>query len=1009
MSLLLSLIQRRITVTCVALLLLFLGLKAGLSMPLALFPVVEEPYLSIETEYPDASPAEVDQQVSSPLEDEISQVAGLKRLWSSSSEGMSHLSLEFFVGVDLDLAEAQVREAALRVRADGPREVRASVISRSRSTDLPVMTLFMPFRDTKAESRLRVSDEFDSRVRPALSRLKGLGRVEAYGRTQEEIQIKISQSAIDEYRMPITKLAEIVAGRGRDLPAGQLRTGRLERSLRTVGSFETIDEFREQIVSFDGSGRSIRLRDLATVDRSVSEPRTSGYFNGQPGLLIEVFKQPGVNSVRMAKSVRAEAERLGLVVASDSSEVIRSSLWDVAESIAFAFLFAGLVVWVWMGSLRDAAMTVVSIPIALSGAIFGLWICGASLNTMTLMGLSLAVGLMVDDAIVVRETIFRLSHQGLSPEDAARQALKELALPLLAVALSLIAVFLPLASFTGPTGVYLREFGLAVCLAVVVSLFEGLVIAPAWTAWGLRKLNAVKPSSPAWAEGLTAFYIRSLNLQLRWSRSSISVMVGFATVGVLLVTALPQSFLPQDKGREFSIELRRGLGTLMPQTEQDGVRLMELIRSNRAVESVVLAVSRGGDGWSDGPRANLDVRLQAGSERASITEELKAVVEQESWARDAHFAWIGGDENASGLRDLSFVLSHEDRTVLQRESERVFARLTQMPVVENPLLEGREQRNELVVTLNREQAQRLGVTAESAGREIRALVSGVHVGSVRLGGHHRLVDVRIQGVREEADLLQSERAIMIPNIEMVPVQARAALKISERKISGHIEKIDRRHVTRISADLPQGQLEEVLRSLRSELGSSSQVVLTPEGDAESFEELRGESAQLFVFSVLSLFLLFASLYESWRLSILNLMSLPLALAGAFALLVLFGEGLHLYSLVGILLLIGVATKNTVLLVDAIQSREKTGLAEACAKRLRPILMTSLALLAGAIPIVIGFNEATLQRRDMGLVLVGGVFSATLLSLFLIPGLVQRVIPKDEAAKSQCHPSPRVPH
>ncbi len=1013
-------VKRPVFISSIVLLMVFTGLVSLKKLPVSLFPETNVPFLSVTTLYPGAGPREVELSVSKPLEDELATIEGVKKIAASSQDSLSLVWVEFRTGMNMDAVEQRLRDRVALARSRFPAEVKDPVIERFNPSQQPVVGLFV---GGDSMSPVELGSWVEQELKPALARIPKVGRIDIIGQKKRQIDILVDPAKVEQYRIPLLQMAQSLKNGGSNIPAGNLISGNEEVSLRAVGQYATLEDIENKVIAFGNGETSIRVRNMGKAIDTAARERSQAFYGDKRGVILQIYRQSGANTLEVADRVKKEVEKLNkerkgktpeIVLVRDGSRMIRDNVDDVWESIAIGVVLTILIVYLFLGSLRSTLITGFAIPNSLLGAFVLMAVAGFSINILTLLALSLCVGLLVDDAIVVRENIFKHIEQGMPPKEAAVFGANEVAMAVVAVTAAVISMFGPVGFLQGVTGQFFREFGLSVCFAMIVSLYDAMAVAPMLSAyWAGAKGHGQGGFSPfgfllrafdrfqSWLE-------RSYGRLLSWtSRAPFVSIVVITAISIGLatrVTSLPSGFLPVDESPEFNVRIQLPSGSNLETTAKVARYVDHYIGESPFVSYTVLTV---GNALQEVHKADIYVRLKAPKERQGyMPSEIRDVIRNELQSlkdlpAGTELRVLQNDITGGGFRPFSLVLQTKDLGELEKASQKVFAALSKNPSLIAPDFELRPGSRELQVRLKDAEAERFGVTPFTVGSEMRARVEGIEVGHLRERGYEYPINLT---TKDSADLwLLRSQDILVPNVNMTPVDIRKVASFAEVRSPSKIERVNRAYATRIVADLKAGsritdimqEVDQILAEVAKEVPGVTRLY---EGDAESFEEMAESMSLAMLFGIVLLFLVLSSLYESFLLALLNILSLPLAISGAIFALWLFHDGLFIYSVIGVLLLLGVATKNSILLIDTANHRlkdeslltledKRAAIVEASTRRLRPILMTSLALIAGCIPIAIGLNEASAQRTGMGIAIVGGTVTSTLFTLFLIPALV----------------------
>lgn len=1011
-------INRPIFITCIVLVTMITGYLSLRSLPVDLFPDVTFPVVTVTTPYPGAGPRETETLISKIFEEEFATISGVKTIRSINQEGVSIVVAEFNFSTDIKYAEQQVRDKVSAARADLPDDVLEPVIRRVDPADQPIMTVALTANLTDAE----LFDLADLTVKPKVEQINQVGLVEIMGGRQREIRVDLDLEKMKFRQVSAIQVSDALSRAGSNIPSGKIDvSAKKETVFRTVGEFQSLDEMKNTIVQFLGNDVPVVLSDVATVREGLVDEKNLAFVNGQRSLFIDIYRQTGANTVAVADNVVKQVETLNatlaktssggkLTIVRDGSKPIRDNIFDVRESITIGIILTIIVVFFFLGSFRSTIITGLALPNSLLGAFILLAVAGYTVNVMSLLALSLAVGLLIDDAIVVRENIFRHLEMGKDPRTAAIHGTKEVMLAVIATTFTVIAVFGPIAFISGVVGQFLKQFGMTVCFALLISMFDAITIAPMMSAYFAGKVvpHGQKPETNSFYDKtigkvLFAFnkfqdyledlYVKILKVTLS---NPLKIILGGVLIFAFSIYCLkfvPKTFIAAQDNGEFSVKMDLPPGTSLHEMKRVALEVDNIIRKHEEVAVSVLTV---GTKQGEANKATFYVRLVPVKERKINTIKFKDLVRKEMVPYAYANVSVGDfDMVAAGMRPFNVNIQGNNEKDLERISTEVFQKMKNHPALTGVDLSYRPGKPEFQVIPVRENAERLGISTNVLGLELRTLMEGQTPAVYRLNGEE--YDIRVR-LREDQRNLQKEfNRIYIPNINGRLIPVTSVVKGVETTGPANITRQDRSRYYQISADIAAdgpgmgGAMDEVNRIFANEVKLPEGMSYKFAGQAENFGELISSMIVASGLGILFIYLVLASLYESFITPFTIMLVLPLAICGAFFALALTGASLDLFSMIGCIMLLGVATKNSIILVDYTnQQVEENGmpLREAILlagkNRLRPILMTSFALIAGFIPIAIGLNEASKQRTSMGIALIGGLISSTLLTLIIVP-------------------------
>jgi hydrophobic/amphiphilic exporter-1 (mainly G- bacteria), HAE1 family len=1013
-------IKRPALITSLVTLMFIAGWINLRKMPVDLFPDVTFPVVVLQVVYPGASPEDMEKLVSKPLEDELGSLSGLDKIQSSNSESFCFIVMQFKMGTDIKDSEQQVRQRLSNVRRLLPKEIEEPVVRRFDPADQPVFQIALI-------SELPPADIYDiayNLVKPRFETLPGVGQVSISGGTKKEVQVSVDQKKLQERKLSLLQIAEKIRSTSQDVPLGKIDTGKSETVLRATGEFSSLKDLENVSVSFFGSDRSVLLKEVATVEEGVAEQDTSSRIRvkseewlPQSSVFLSIFKQSGENTIAVVDAAQKQLPLINsllkekslkaqLTVVRDGAWPIRANVSDVTESILIGIFLCVVVVFFFLGSGKSTVITALAIPNSLFGGFILMNLMGFSINVLSLLALSLAVGLLIDDAIVVRENIFRHKEMGKSALKAALEGTQEVTMAVIATTLVVIAVFGPIGFLHGIVGQFFKQFGLTVVFTMIISTFDAFTVAPMLSAyWGAHHEEVKKnflykmvKAFDRFQTELEVVYVKILRWVLAYKGVVVSLGIGSFFLSLLLVGWIPKTFMPTPDNGEFIITLELPTGSSLTVTDTFSKKIEEVLTQDPAVEFIsstlgILGSQRGGN------LGSLYIKLLPKKERpqAVSTSQVKERIRSNLEPFQKEGTLLIGDFNPVGTTDkiVNLHLKGEDLVILSEYAEKLKARASKISGFTDVDVNYRSGKPEYHIVFHRVQAESLGVSTVTAGAELRARVEGVVPAQYRLGDSE--YDIRVRLKNSQRDIRQNLNEVKIPNanFNMIPLSKVA----SGQQTQGfsQINRLNKSRFISLSGNIgSQGALAQIVEDLEKVIQQEPEYALPLgvtyrfEGQAQDMKDLFENMLLAMGLGIILVYLVLASLYESYITPLTILLALPLAVSGALVALFIFQKSLDIFSMIGFVMLLGVVAKNSILLVDYAQQliysgteREKA-LIESGRVRLRPILMTSFALIAGILPIAIGLNEASSQRTSMGVAIIGGLISSTGLSLIVVP-------------------------
>jgi len=1015
-------ISRPIFMTCVTIALVVVGWTSFKFMSVDLFPDVSIPVINVQTSYRGAGPAEIETLVSRPLEDELSTIAGIKRMTSKSLEGVSQVIIEFQSSVDAKYAEQQVRDKVNIAKPKLPEEADDSVIRKFDPADTPILTLSLSAENIGDAELYDLADQV---LKPRLEQVANVGAIELLGGRQREIHVLLDRKKLKAREISVSQVSSQVGAMGENIPSGKVNQGGQELVFRGLGEFKSVAEIEDTVVNLFGNEVPTRVADLGLVKDTLEDEKSRAFIGKNKAIFLQVFRQSGSNTVKVVDDIMAQLDRVKpeiesiagspkVAVIIDASQKIRDNLYDVYETIIIGIVLTILTVFFFLGSARTTIITAFSIPISLIGAFMLMKMAGFSINIVSMLALTLAVGLLIDDAIVVVENIYRRIELGEPSEVAAERGTTEIQVAVLAITLVVMAVFLPVGTMSGTIGQFLKQFGFTVVFSMAISWFVAMTFIPMLTAYfggsGHAKGHAAEPKEKTlygmtigatlasfdrfqtWLENV---YERFLVKTLRYPLLTIfSTLVIFAA-SMFTATKVPATFMTDDDSGEITVTMEMAPGASLDSMNELANQVGQIIDQNEPVNFSTLIV---GNTYGEANKAQFYVRLKNGKKRGTTTEVFRETLRaQLAGVKNAIIA-VKKYDASGGMGTQPFMLNiiSADPAQLEKAGMAVLERLKADPRLKDVDSNYRQGKPELQVQLKAGAAKAYGINTKTMGQELRAQVEGLTPAKFRERG--REYEVRVRLTDEQRNIRKSFGEVFVPNLNRKLVRLADVANGDLASGPASIERMDRGRYIQITAGTAPGVglsdvTNDVIRSMsEGENKLPPGVRFSFSGEAENTAELMTSVVLALGFAIMFIYLILASLYESFITPITIMVALPLALSGAFVSLYVTGEVMSLFAIFGFFMLIGVAGKNGILLVDYANQKMAEGMNRADAlvlagkTRLRPILMTSFALIAGTLPVAIGLNPASKTRTAMGVAIIGGLILSTILTLIVIPAI-----------------------
>ncbi|HAH08781.1 MAG TPA: AcrB/AcrD/AcrF family protein [Alphaproteobacteria bacterium] len=971
-----------------------------------LFPRVEFPFVVITTVLDGASPETVETEVTDTLESQVNTIAGIKSLNSQSTEGISQVIVEFGLSENPDTKAQDVRDKVNLALRDLPQDAEQPIIQKLDPDAEPILSVMLS-GDMPVKELTRIAEKT---VKEQLQRVPGVGDVALLGGRKRQIRIWLDADRLRAYNLTADDVVNALRRENANVPAGRVETGggQEELGVKTNAQSRTVAGFGEIVVAFRGNALPTRIRDIARVEDGVEDERSAAALNMKPGISLEVRRQSGQNTLAVAKAVKAEVERLRsqlpptikMTVARDISVFIEDSIHDVTIDIIIGIFLVVVITWAFLLDFRATVIVAVAMPTSLIATFFAFYWAGFTLNMMTLMAFSVAIGLLVDDAIVVLESVHHKLEQGLAPNDAASTGSREVAVAVMAGTWAVVAVFVPIAFMEGIVGRFFFQYGLAIVFSVLVSLLVSLTLTPMLCARFLTKLKLGPISSrvDAFHHGMEAFYRRILHwvLDHRW----LTMAAGLATVvaGVTLARGIPFAFQAKTDRAEFLAKVDLPFGMGIAQSKVIGARVADALLKTEHIETVFMTIGSGAQARVN--RVNFYVGLTPKKGRTdsqfvvmqAARKAMAAAAPEATHIEATEVPWVSGNSDFNA--DVTFSLVGPSLDVLRQKADAIVTQMKARPAFFTDARSSYEPgKPEVQISVDRARAADQGVAARSLATTVRALVGGVDAGTYEELGDRYDVRVRLQEDQRNDPAKLAQLQVRNQTGGLTELSSIADFTVAEGP--AQINRRDRARTITIIANLPPGvalgtatnELQSIVREVN--LGPGYAGIFT--GQAERMKESAAAIGFAFVLAMVALYMILASQFDRFFQPLIVMLTAPLSFVGAFAALAFSGFELTLFAQIGMIALMGLVMKNGILLVDyANTARQERGLdakaaiAEAGPRRMRPVLMTQLATVFGMIPVAISVSQGAEFRNGMGVLIIGGILSSTFLTLLIVP-------------------------
>ena len=994
-------IRRPVLATVMSLALVLVGLMSFERLPVREYPDIDQPVVSVRTVYKGAGAEVMESQVTRPLEDSLSGIEGIRTLKSISREEVSQITIEFTLNRNPDGAAADVRDRVSRVRARLPEEIDEPVISKIEADAQPILWLAF---SSERHTPLEITDFADRFVQDRLQTLPGVASVIIGGERRYAMRIWLDRDRLAAYRVTVKDVEDALEKQNLEIPGGRIESAQREFTVLSETDLRSPEQFSALIIR-EENGYPVRLSDVGRAEIGAEDDRNIVRVNGNPAVGMGVVKQATANTLEVAQSVKLELPRImealpegmQLRIAFDSSLFIEESIKGVYRTLLESLVLVLAVTFVFLRSLRATLIPFVTIPVSLVGAFIFIYALDFSVNILTLLALVLAIGLVVDDAIVMLENIYRRIEEGMQPLQAAYEGSREIAFAIVAMTLTLAAVFAPLAFMSGNTGRLFSEFALAVSCAVLVSGFVALTLTPMMCSRLLRASSAALPGHETtfWNRFADSYRkVLGACLRARWVVVLILILV--AAAAAVLFRSLNSELSPlEDRGNIIGF-VSAPEGATLDYTDGYARQIEAFMAPIPEIANYFMVIAPGLDRPNPVNSAFAFIRLKPWEERMRSQQQIAAELMPQFLSLPGVLAFpINPPSLGQSFRNppLQFVVQGPSYEELDQAVEQLMVRAASYPGMVNLDSDLKLNKPQLSVLVNREKAAAVGVEVDAIGKTLQTLMGGRQVTRFKKSGEQYDVILKLEDKERSAP--QDLHSIYARGRQGDLVQLANLVTIEEKAAAKELNHFNRLRAAIISANVAPGYtlgqaLDFMTKAAKEVLPESFKTDL--EGQSREFTESSKTLYLTFGFALIFIYLVLAAQFESFLDPFMIMLTVPLAISGALLSLNLSGGTLNVYSQIGMVMLIGLITKNGILIVEfanqlQAQGRSIAGAAvEAAVLRLRPILMTSLTMILGALPLALATGAGAESRRQIGWVVVGGLAIGTLFTLFVIPSI-----------------------
>ena len=989
-------IRRPVMATVVTLVIILFGMIGYTYLGVREYPSVDNPIISVSCSYPGANADVIENQITEPLEQNINGIPGIRSLTSVSQQGSSRITVEFELSVDLETAANDVRDKVSRAQRYLPRDCDPPTVSKADADAQPILMVAL---QSDKRPLLELSEIADLTVKEQLQTISDVSSVSIWGEKRYSMRLWLDPIKMAGYGVTPVDIKNAVDNENVELPSGSIEGNTTELTIRTLGLMHTAKEFNDLVIK-EENGRLIRLSDVGRAELGPQDIRSYMKMNGVPMVGVVVIPQPGANHIDIADAVYQRMKTMQkdlpddvkVSYGFDNTRFIRASISEVEETVYVAFLLVIIIIFLFLRDWRVTLIPCVVIPVSLIGSFFVMYLAGFSINVLSMLAIVLAVGLVVDDAIVMTENIYIRIERGMTPKEAGIEGAKEIFFAVISTSITLVAVFFPIVFMQGTTGRLFREFSIVISGAVIISTIAALMFTPMLATKILKKKEKqsyfYRKTEPFFV-GLNRVYERSLAFVMRKRVWMIPFMVLMLGAIYYLWTHIPAEMAPLEDRSLISINTRGSEGVtyeyMRDYTEDINLMVDSLVPE---AKNITARVSSGS--------GNVQISLVDLKDRErsqmEIAEQLSRAVRTKTKAR----AFVQQQSTFGGRRGampVQYVLQATNLEKLQEVLPTFMAKVYDSPYFQMADVDLKFSKPEARITINRDKANQMGISTRSIAQTLQYGLSGQRMGYFYMNGKQYEILGEIN--RQQRNTPSALKSIYIRSDDGNMIQMDNLVSLEEGIAPPRLYRYNRFVSATISAGLAEGKtigqgLDEMDRIAAETLDDTFRTALA--GDSKEFRESSSSLLFAFVLAIVLIYLVLAAQFESFKDPLVIMLTVPLAVAGALIFMFSFDQTMNIFSQIGIIMLIGLVAKNGILIVEFANQKQEAGIpkmtaiSEAALQRLRPILMTSASTILGLLPLVFASGEGAQGRIAMGIAVVGGMLVSTLLTLYVIPSM-----------------------
>jgi|WetSurMetagenome_2_1015567.scaffolds.fasta_scaffold01595_6 hydrophobic/amphiphilic exporter-1 (mainly G- bacteria), HAE1 family len=1009
-----SAVKRPITTILIFVAMMVIGVYSLTKLPIDLYPEIELPFLSVYTTYPGASASDIETNVTRPLENALSSVSKLKEITSRSSDNISVIFLEFEYESNLDEAANDVRSNLSFVQKSLPDDAEAPVILKFNSSMMPIIF----YAITAKESYAGLEKILDQKVVNPLNRIDGVGSVGLSGVPGREIYVDVDPRKMEAYNLTIEQVGDILRAENLNMPAGYIEMGKTDYPIRIQGEFAESETIKNIVVG-NANGNNIYIHDIAEVRDTIRESRFVEKINGARGMSLFVQKMSGANTVQVCRNVDKELKILQKDLPADvkiekifdSSEFIKGSINNLTDTLMYAGIFVILVVLFFLGRWRATFIIILTIPISLIAAFIYLFVTGNSINIISLSSLSIAIGMVVDDAIVVLENITKHIERGSTPREAAIYATNEVWLAVIVTTLTVVAVFLPLTFVTGLTGVLFKQLGMIVSITIIVSVFAAITLTPTLSAIML-KLRPVRKDAPRfswdgsihkWLDGLDNLYVSTIRWALHHKKVVVALAIAVFIGSMCLFFFIGAEFIPSHDESSASATVELQTGTKYEQTLMVADRIDSLVHA-KVPEVTLISTSTG----SDDAGGFASIFTAGGTHKISYTFKLKPIKERTRSVDEVaesirqilspmpeiinySVSTSSNDMSMMGGNTINIEIFGYDFTQTNAIAEDLAAKIKKIPGAKDVTISRSKSKPELQIKFDNEKLLRYGLTTAQAATMVKNRVDGYTATQLRQFGDE--YDVVVRYKKDSRNTITEVENIGINTPSGKTIRLSEIAQVNESWSPPNIERKRKERIVTVAFTPYKRALSDIVADVQKDIDKTvvpAGVMVQISGAYKDMTDAFVDIFMLMLVSLILVYLIMASQFESLKMPVIIMFSIPFAFSGVAIALFLTNTKLSIIAGIGAVMLIGIVVKNAIVLVDFINLVRDRGveLYEAVVvsgrSRLRPVLMTSATTILGMLPLAISTGEGAEIWSPMGIAVIGGLVFSTFVTLVIVP-------------------------